>query len=174
MITLAGLTNALKITGKQMKDVSIVINGAGAAAIAICKLLISAGARDIVLCDRKGAIYEGRQEGMNQYKEEISRITNPQKKMGSLENVLVGADVFIGVSAPGVVTKEMVEKMNHDAIIFACANPTPEILPEEAKAGGAQSCRHRAQRLSQPDQQCPGIPGNLPRGFGRACKRYQR
>ena len=136
VITLAGLTNALKVVGKKLEDVRIVVSGAGAAAISITKLLLSAGAKDITLCDRKGAIYEGR-EGLNWIKEEMAQITNRAKKSGSLADMLVGADVFIGVSAPGMVTTEMVKTMNRDAIIFACANPTPEIFPDEAKAGGA-------------------------------------
>ena len=138
VITLAGLTNALKVVGKKKEDVRIVMNGAGAAAISICRLLLKAGFKDVTLCDRKGAIYEGRTEGMNPVKEEMSKLTNLQKKQGSLAEMLVGADVFIGVSAPGAVTTEMVKTMNKDAIIFACANPTPEIFPDDAKAGGAQ------------------------------------
>ena len=136
VITLAGLTNALKVVGKRLEEVRIVVSGAGAAAISITKLLLSAGARDITLCDRKGAIYAGR-EGLNWIKEEMAQVTNPSKKSGSLADMLVGADVFIGVSAPGMVTTDMVKTMNRDAIIFACANPTPEIFPEDAKAGGA-------------------------------------
>lgn len=137
VITLAGLTNALKVVGKKLEDVKIVLNGAGAAAIAITKLLLSAGAKDVTLCDRKGAIYAGRAEGMNPVKEEIAQVTNPAKQAGSLADVLAGADVFIGVSAPGAVTTDMVRTMNRDAVIFACANPTPEIFPDDAKAGGA-------------------------------------
>ncbi len=137
VITLAGLTNALKLVKKNLPEVRIVINGAGAAATAITKLLISAGAVDVTLCDRSGAIYNGRQEHMNPAKQEIADLTNPQRRKGSLAEVLKGADVFIGVSAPGVVTTDMVKTMNRDAIIFACANPTPEIFPEDAKAGGA-------------------------------------
>ena len=137
VITLAGLTNALKLVKKSLPKVRIVINGAGAAATAITKLLISAGAVDVTLCDRSGAIYNGRQEHMNPAKQEIADLTNPQRRQGSLAEVLKGADVFIGVSAPGVVTTDMVKTMNRDAIIFACANPTPEIFPEDAKAGGA-------------------------------------
>ncbi|SFQ00601.1 malate dehydrogenase (oxaloacetate-decarboxylating) [Oscillibacter sp. PC13] len=140
VITLAGLTNALKVVGKDLESVRIVINGAGAAAISITKLLLSAGAKDVVLCDRKGAIYAGRTEGMNWIKEEMSHMTNPAKRSGSLADVLAGADVFIGVSAPGMVTTEMVKTMNRDAILFACANPTPEIFPDDAKAGGAAVC----------------------------------
>ena len=136
VITLAGLTNALKVVGKELEEVRIVINGAGAAAISITKLLLSAGARDVTLCDRKGAIYAGR-EGLNWIKEEMAQVTNLQKRPGTLAETLVGADVFIGVSAPGMVTTDMVKTMNKDAIIFACANPTPEIFPDDAKAGGA-------------------------------------
>ena len=138
VITLAGLTNALKVVGKRKETVRVVINGAGAAAIAICKLLLAAGVKDVTLCDRSGAIYAGREKGMNGVKEEMARVTNLQKRAGSLAEVLAGADVFIGVSAPGAVTTEMVQTMNRDAILFACANPTPEIFPDEAKAGGAK------------------------------------
>ncbi len=136
VITLAGLLNALKVVGKKKEDVRIVTSGAGAAAIAIVKLLLSAGFTDVTMCDRKGAIYEGR-EGLNWIKEEMALVTNREKKSGSLADVLAGADVFIGVSAPGTVTTEMVKTMNKDAIVFACANPTPEIFPDDAKAGGA-------------------------------------
>ena len=138
IITLAGLTNALKVVGKKKEDVRIIMNGAGAAAISIARLLLTAGFKDITLCDRKGAIYEGRPEGMNPVKDEMAKVTNLAKKSGSLADMLVGADVFIGVSAPGAVTTEMVKTMNKDAIIFACANPTPEIFPDDAKAGGAK------------------------------------
>ena len=136
VITLAGLTNALKVVGKKKEDVKIVTSGAGAAAIAITKLLLSAGFKNITMCDRKGAIYAGR-EGLNWIKEEMAQVTNLEKKAGSLADMLVGADVFIGVSAPNTVTTEMVRTMNKDAIVFACANPTPEIFPDDAKAGGA-------------------------------------
>ena len=135
VITLAGLTNALKIVGKKIEDISVVVNGAGAAATAITKLLISRGLKDVVLCDRTGAIYQGR-EKLNSAKEEIAAITNQQMKKGSLKDVIVGADVFIGVSAPGVLTAEMVATMAKDPIVFACANPVPEILPDEAKKAG--------------------------------------
>ena len=138
VITLAGLTNALKVVGKKMDEIKVVINGAGAAAIAIGKLLLSAGVKDLTLCDRSGAVYEGRPKGMNPIKDEMAKVTNLSKKAGSLADMLVGADVFIGVSAPGAVTTEMVKTMNRDAIIFACANPTPEIFPDDAKAGGAR------------------------------------
>ena len=137
VITLAGLTNALKLVGKKLSEVRIVINGAGAAATAITKLLMTAGAMDVTLCDRSGAIWNGRQEHMNPAKQEIAALTNPELRKGSLAEMIPGADVFIGVSAPGILTTEMVRSMNRDAIIFACANPTPEIFPEAAKAGGA-------------------------------------
>ena len=137
VITLAGLTNALKVVGKKKENVRIVTSGAGAAAIAITKLLLSAGFKDITMCDRKGAIYKGR-EGLNWIKTEMAEVTNLDHKAGSLADMLVGADVFIGVSAPNTVTTEMVKTMNKDAIIFACANPTPEIFPDAAKAGGAK------------------------------------
>lgn len=137
VITLAGLMNALKVVNKKIDEVRVVVNGAGAAAIAISKLLLSRGIRHLTLCDRRGAIYEGRTEGMNAVKEEMAKVTNREKKQGSLSDVLKGADVFIGVSAPGAVTSGMVRTMNPNAIVFACANPTPEIFPEEAKAGGA-------------------------------------
>ena len=136
VITLAGLTNALKVVGKKKEDVKVVTSGAGAAAISIVKLLLSAGYKNITMCDRKGAIYAGR-DGLNWIKEEMAKVTNLEKKAGPLSEQLKGADVFIGVSAPGMVTKEMVQTMNEKAIIFACANPTPEIFPDEAKAGGA-------------------------------------
>ena len=138
IVTLAGLNNALKVVGKRKEDVQIVISGAGAAAVAVAKLLLADGYQNIVLCDRRGAIFEGRQEVMTTSKEAIARLTNRRKKAGSLAEMLIGADVFIGVSAPGLVTAEMVRSMNQDAIIFACANPTPEIFPEDAKSGGAR------------------------------------
>ena len=136
VITLAGMLNALKVVGKKKEEVKIVTSGAGAAAVAIVKLLLSAGFEDVVMCDRKGAVYEGR-DGLNWIKEEMAQTTNREKKAGSLADMLVGADVFIGVSAPGTVTTEMVRTMNKDAIVFACANPTPEIFPDDARAGGA-------------------------------------
>ena len=136
VITLAGLTNALKVVGKKREDVKIVTSGAGAAAISIAKLLLSAGFINIVMTDRSGAIYEGR-ENLSWIKQEMALVTNRQKETGKLADVIRGADVFIGVSAPGTVTTEMVKTMAPNPIIFACANPTPEIMPEEAKAGGA-------------------------------------
>jgi len=137
IITLAGLINALKVVGKKKEEIKIVISGAGAAAISITKLLLSAGFKHITMCDRTGSIYEGRDKGMNWIKKEIASLTNKSKKQGSLSEILIGADVFVGVSGPGIVTTEMVKTMNKDSIIFACANPIPEIFPEEAKKGGA-------------------------------------
>ena len=137
IVTLAALYNSLKIVGKEMKDVVVVMSGAGAAAISVSKLYLAAGVKDIILCDRNGIIYEGRTEGMNPAKEEMAKITNKSGKRGSLSDALKGADVFLGVSSPGLVKKEDVEAMAKDAIVFACANPTPEIMPEEALAAGA-------------------------------------
>ena len=137
IVTLAGLLNALKVVGKMKEEVKIVTSGAGAAAISIVKLLLSAGFKNVIMTDRKGAIYAGR-DGLNWIKEEMAEVTNLEKKAGSLADVIVGADVFIGVSAPGTLTTEMVKTMNKDAIVFACANPTPEIFPDDAKAGGAR------------------------------------
>lgn len=136
VITLAGLINALKLVKKDIHDIKIVTSGAGAAGIAIIKLLMSMGLKNVIMTDRTGAIYEGR-EGLNPIKEEMAKITNQNHEKGTLAEVIKGADVFIGVSAPGTLTKEMVQTMAKDAIIFACANPTPEIFPDEAKAGGA-------------------------------------
>lgn len=136
VIMLAGLINALKVVGKRLEDVKIVTSGAGAAGIAIIKLLVSAGAGNVVMTDRTGAIYNGR-PGLNPAKQEIAEITNPARERGSLADAIKGADVFIGVSAPGVLTAKMVQSMAKDAIVFACANPTPEIFPDEAKRAGA-------------------------------------
>ena len=136
VITLAALINALKVVGKNIEDIKIVTSGAGAAGTAIVKLLISMGLKKVVMCDRKGAIYKGR-EGLNAAKQEIAEITNADRESGSLEDVIKGADVFIGVSAPGLVTQDMVRSMAENPVIFACANPTPEIFPDEAKAAGA-------------------------------------
>lgn len=136
VITLAGMMNALKLVGKKIEDVRIVTSGAGAAGIAIIRLLIEMGLKNVIMTDRKGAIYEGR-EGLNPIKKEMAKITNRERVAGSLADVIRGTDVFIGVSAPGTLTKEMVESMAKDPIIFACANPVPEIMPDEAKAGGA-------------------------------------
>ena len=136
VITLAGLTNALQVVGKRREDIRVVVNGAGAAATSITKLLLSAGFPDVSMCDRQGAIYAGR-PGLNWIKEEMSRVTNPARRQGTLAELIRGADVFIGVSAPGALTGEMVRTMAKDPVIFACANPTPEIFPEEARAAGA-------------------------------------
>lgn len=138
VVTLAGLANALRLVGKRPDQVRVVLNGAGAAAISITKLLLTYGIKDVTLCDRTGAVYKGREQGMNAVKAEIAEITNRECRRGTLKEVIVGADVFIGVSAPGTLTEEMVASMAGDAIIFACANPTPEIYPEQAKAAGAR------------------------------------
>jgi malate dehydrogenase (oxaloacetate-decarboxylating) len=137
VVVLAGLSNALKVVGKKKEEVKIVTVGAGAAGISIVKLLLKAGFRNITMCDKQGALYPGC-PGMNWAQAEMAELTNPEKTGGTLAQKLVGADVFIGTSAPGLVTREMVATMNRDAIVFACANPTPEIMPEEAKAGGAK------------------------------------
>ena len=137
VVVLSGLLNALKVVGKKKEDVKVVTVGAGAAGIAIVKMLLSAGFRNITMCDKQGALYVGC-PGMNWAQAEMAALTNPEQTAGTLAEKLVGADVFIGTSAPGLVTRQMVETMNRDAIIFACANPTPEIFPEEAKAGGAR------------------------------------
>lgn len=137
VVTLAGLVNALRVVGKKKESIRIVLNGAGAAAISITKLLLSDGFKDVILCDRTGIVYAGRQSGMNPIKDEMAKVTNLGHKKGTLADALVGADVFIGVSAPGMVTTQMVRTMAKDAILFACANPTPEIFPDDAKAGGA-------------------------------------
>ena len=137
IVTAAGLLNALKLANKNIEEIRVVANGAGSAGVAIVKLLLSMGVKDVILCDTKGIIYEGRPNGMNSFKEEMARITNKEQKQGSLADALVGADVFVGVSAPGVVTKEMIRSMNPRSIIFAMANPVPEIMPEEAIEAGA-------------------------------------
>lgn len=137
IVTVAGLVNALKLSGKKMNEIKVVANGAGAAGIAIIKLLYSYGVREIIMCDTKGAIYEGRPQGMNEIKNDVAKYTNRDKKSGSLAEVITGADVFIGVSAAGALTADMVKTMNADPIIFAMANPIPEIMPEDAKAAGA-------------------------------------
>ncbi|KXG44960.1 malate dehydrogenase [Tepidibacillus decaturensis] len=138
IVTLAGLINALKLVNKKMEEIKVVANGAGAAGIAIIKLLMSMGVKNVIMCDTKGIIYEGRPNGMNPVKEQIAKITNHEKIQGSLVDALKGADVFIGVSVAGAVTQDMVRSMNQDAIIFAMANPVPEIFPNEAKEAGAR------------------------------------
>ncbi len=159
VITLAGILNALKLTGRKLSDVSVVMNGAGAAGTAICRFLLAAGAGEVVLCDRAGAIYEGRPEHMNPAKEDIAKVTNRQKKKGSLSDVIKGAHIFLGISGPGLVTKAMVRSMAPDPIIFAMANPTPEIFPEEAKEAGASVVA--TGRSDYPNQinNCLGFPG---------------
>ena len=137
VVTMAAMLNALKLVGKKLDDLSVVVNGSGAAGIAITKLLMSKGLKKVILCDRKGAIYEGR-EGLNDIKKEMAKISNLEKKAGPLSEVIKGADVFIGVSAPGSLTKEMVKTMNPDPIVFAMANPVPEIMPDEALAAGVK------------------------------------
>ncbi|KGK90753.1 malic enzyme-like NAD(P)-binding protein [Clostridium sp. HMP27] len=137
IVVLAGLYNALKLVGKEISKAKIVINGAGSAGIAICKLLLNAGAQNIVMCDIKGALVEG-DETLNSAQQEIAKVTNREKEIGTLKDIIKGRDVFIGVSAPNIVTKEMVSTMNEDSILFAMANPTPEIMPDEAKLGGAR------------------------------------
>ena len=136
VVTLAGLINALKVVGKSIDDIKVVTSGAGAAGVAIIKLLCSRGVKNVIMCDRSGAIYKGR-EGLNDIKREMAALTNRDKEKGSLADVIKGADVFIGVSAPGALTTEMVKTMAKNAIVFACANPTPEIFPEDARVGGA-------------------------------------
>ena len=136
VITLAGLMNALKLVGKRIENVRIVTSGAGAAGIAIIRLLMAMGLEHVIMCDRQGAIYEGR-DGLNPIKQQMATITNRERRAGSMAEVIAGADVFIGVSAPGTLTQDMVRSMADDPIIFACANPTPEIFPDEAKAAGA-------------------------------------
>ena len=140
VIVLAGLTNALKVVGKKTEDVKVVINGAGAAGMYVCRLLLSAGFKNVTLCDITGIICEGHTDGMSPYMVEMSKFTNREHKTGRLADALVGADVFLGFSVGGLVTTDMVKTMNKDAVIFACANPTPEIFPEDAKAGGAAVC----------------------------------
>ncbi|GIN86862.1 putative NAD-dependent malic enzyme 4 [Heyndrickxia sporothermodurans] len=138
IVTVAGLVNALKLVGKKMSEIKVVASGAGAAGIAIIRLLYHYGVRDIIMCDSKGAIFEGRSYGMNQIKSEVAKYTNREHREGNLADVIQGADVFIGVSVAGALSKEMVESMNKDSIIFAMANPDPEIMPEEAKQAGAK------------------------------------
>ncbi|MGM7682108.1 NAD(P)-dependent malic enzyme [Cytobacillus sp. Hm23] len=138
IVTVAGLVNALKLVGKKMSEIKVVANGAGAAGIAIIKLLYNFGVRDIVMCDSKGAIFEGRSYGMNNVKNEVAKYTNREKMEGTLADVIKGADVFIGVSVEGALTKEMIQNMDNDPIIFAMANPNPEIMPDQAKEAGAK------------------------------------
>jgi malate dehydrogenase (oxaloacetate-decarboxylating) len=159
VIALAGLYNALKIVEKKLEDVKIVMTGAGAAGIAIAFFLLSAGARNVILCDRSGSIYEGRKEHMNPAKEEIAKKTNPGKEKGALEDVIKGADVFLGLSGPGLLTQDMVRSMNKDPIIFAMANPTPEIFPDEAKEAGAAVVATGRSDFPNQINNCLGFPG---------------
>ena len=159
VIVLAGLINSFKLVKKNIEDVKIVMSGAGAAGIAICRFLLSAGAKNVILCDRSGAIYNGRPEHLNRAKDEIAKETNPNKEMGNLAEVLKGADVFLGISAPGVVTTEMVKTMAKDPILFAMANPTPEIYPDEAQAGGAAVVATGRSDFPNQINNCLGFPG---------------
>jgi len=158
VVVLSGLINALKLAEKKMEEVRIVVNGAGAAAIAVTKFLLSAGAQHIILCDSKGIVYEGRTENMNSAKEEIAKITNRGKLRGNLADALVGADVFLGLSGPNLVNRDMVKTMASDPIIFAMANPIPEILPEEAKAGGARIIATGRSDFPNQVNNCLGFP----------------
>ncbi len=158
VVVLSGVINALKLAEKKIENVKMVVNGAGAASIAVAKFLLSAGARNIVLLDSKGIVYEGRTENMNSAKEEIARITNRNKEKGNLADALTGADVFLGLSGPNLVNKDMVKKMASDPIIFAMANPTPEILPDEAKAGGARIIATGRSDFPNQVNNCLGFP----------------
>ncbi|MDR1579245.1 MAG: NAD-dependent malic enzyme [Synergistaceae bacterium] len=159
VISLAGLINALKIVGKKISDVKIVFNGAGAAGAAICKFLLAAGAKNVVMCDRRGAIYKGRAEGMNESKDELAAITNPEGEKGSLADVMRGSDVFMGVSGPKTVTVEIAKSMASKAIIFAMANPTPEIFPDEAREAGAAVIATGRSDFPNQINNCLGFPG---------------
>ena len=158
VVVLSGLVNALKLAHKNIEDVKIVVNGAGASAIAVSKFLLSAGACHLILCDSKGIVYEGRTENMNPAKQEMARITNQDQLKGQLADAFVDADVFIGLSGPKLVTKEMVSSMASDPIIFAMANPTPEILPDEAKAGGARIIATGRSDFPNQVNNCLGFP----------------
>ncbi len=159
VISLAGLMNALKIVGKKLADVKIIISGAGAAGGAICRFLISAGAKNVILCDRSGALYKGRKEHMNSAKEELAAISNPNGEKGSIAEVLKGADVFMGVSSPGIINADNVRTMAPGAIVFAMANPTPEIFPDEAKSGGAAIVATGRSDFPNQVNNCLGFPG---------------
>ena len=173
VVTAAAMINALKLTGKKLEDQVCVVAGAGAAGVACTKLLMKMGLKSVILCDRKGAIYEGR-EGLNASKEEMAKISNRGMVKGSLADAMKGADIFIGVSGPGIVTKDMVLQMNRDPIIFAMSNPTPEIMPDEAiKAGAAVVGTGRSDFVNQINNVL-AFPGYIPWGAGRACERYKR
>jgi len=159
VIALAGLFNALKIVGKKLENVKVVMSGAGAAGVAIALFLLSAGAKNVILCDRFGAIYEGREEHMNPAKEDIAKKTNPDKEKGTLEDVIKGSDVFLGISGPGLLNQEMVRSMAKDPVIFAMANPTPEIFPDEAKEAGAAVVATGRSDFPNQINNCLGFPG---------------
>jgi malate dehydrogenase (oxaloacetate-decarboxylating) len=159
IVALAGLINALKIVGRKLSEVKIVFNGAGASAIATAKLLIMAGARNIVVCDTKGAVFKGRSVGMNLIKEELAEITNPDRLQGSLIEVLKGADIFIGLSGPNVLNQDMVKSMASEPVVFAMANPDPEIHPEEAKAAGAAVVATGRSDFPNQVNNCLAFPG---------------
>jgi malate dehydrogenase (oxaloacetate-decarboxylating) len=158
VVVLSGMINALKLAHKKMEEVKFVVNGAGSAAIAVSKFLLSAGATNMILCDSKGIVYEGRTENMNSAKDEMAKITNRDKVKGKLADALVGADVFLGLSGPNLVTKDMVRTMAKDPIIFAMANPTPEIMPDEAKAGGARIIATGRSDFPNQVNNCLGFP----------------
>jgi len=159
VIVLSGLLNALKVVGKKLEDVKIVMTGAGAAGTAICKFLMSAGAKNVILCDRGGAIYEGRSEHMNWAKEEIAKTSNPNREKGSVADVIKNADVFLGLSGPGIIDGDMVKTMAPKAIVFAMANPTPEIYPDEAMAAGAAVVATGRSDFPNQINNCLGFPG---------------
>jgi len=159
VVTLAALINALKIVGKEIDKISIVISGSGAAATAVARILLIAGAGEIIICDRRGILYEGRKEGMNRIKEEMSRKTNHEKIKGDLEKALEGRDVFIGLSSPGIVTARIIASMARDPICFAMANPIPEIMPKEAKKGGAKVVATGRSDFANQVNNCLGFPG---------------
>lgn len=158
IVVLSGLINALKVVGKDIDKIKVVVNGAGASAIAVLKFIMSAGVKNAILCDSKGIIYEGRKENMNSVKEEMAKITNKDKVKGTLADAIVGADVFIGLSVAGALTQEMVKTMASDPIVFAMANPTPEIMPEEAKAAGARIVATGRSDFPNQVNNCLGFP----------------
>jgi len=158
VVVLSGLINALKVVGKDIDKVKVIVNGAGASAIAVLKFLMSAGVKNAILCDSKGTIYKGRKENMNSAKEEMAELTNKEMLKGSLADAVVGADVFIGLSVAGVLTPEMVKSMAHDSIVFAMANPVPEIMPDEAKAAGAMIVATGRSDFPNQVNNCLGFP----------------
>ncbi len=160
VVVLAGILNALKLVNKELSEVKVVMNGSGAAGIAVTKMLLSAGIQDIILCDTRGAVYEGRPAGMNWIKDEMALVTNRERLAGSLADVLVGRDIFIGVSAPGVLTQDMIRSMAPDPIIFALSNPVPEIMPSEAVAAGAKVIANRTFRLQEPGNNSLAFPAS--------------